>query len=71
MIELGILFGLFLLTALALICVLLRRQNSRTENADGLLIEQTRRIQAQNDRVTYGRGMGNDYLPTTRDPYRP
>jgi hypothetical protein len=38
MIELGILFGLFLVTALALIFVLLRRQNGKTENADGLLI---------------------------------
>jgi hypothetical protein len=70
-IELGILFGLFLVTALALIFVLLRRQNGRTENADGLLIEQARRIQAQNDRATYGTGAANGHLPTVRDPYRP
>ncbi|MFJ4977532.1 hypothetical protein ACIP6X_19650 [Streptomyces coeruleorubidus] len=71
MIELGILFGLFLVTALALIFVLLRRQNGKTENADGLLIEHARRIQAQNDRVTYGPGAWNGHLPTVRDPYRP
>ncbi|MFD5481252.1 hypothetical protein [Streptomyces hawaiiensis] len=70
MIELGILFGLLLMTALALIFVLLRRRNGKTENADGLLIEQARRIQAQNDRVTYGPGSKNS-LPTMRDPYRP
>ncbi|MGX5209925.1 hypothetical protein ACWKT3_14670 [Streptomyces violaceus] len=70
MIELGILFGLFLVTALALIFVLLRRQSGKTQNADGLLIEQARRLQAQNDRVTYGTGAVNGHLPTVHDPYR-
>ncbi|MBC9714041.1 hypothetical protein H9Y04_15855 [Streptomyces sp. TRM66268-LWL] len=38
--------------ALGLIVVVLRR-GSRTENADGLLIEQSARQQAHDDRVTY------------------
>ncbi|MFF0115320.1 hypothetical protein [Streptomyces prasinus] len=71
MIELGILFGGLVATALALIFVLLRRNNSRTENADGLLIEQAQRTQAQNDRATYGTGAVNGHLPTVHDPYRP
>ncbi|MEU1850049.1 hypothetical protein ABZ499_12425 [Streptomyces sp. NPDC019990] len=71
MIELGILFGLLLVTALALMFVLLRRRNGRTENADGLLIEQARLLQAQNDRVTYGPGAANGHVPIVHDAYRP
>ncbi|MGC0210906.1 hypothetical protein [Streptomyces levis] len=70
MIELGMLFGLFLVTVLALVFVLVRRRNGRTENADGLRIEQARRLQAQSDRVTYGIGAANGHLPVVHDPYR-
>ncbi|MGH4028692.1 hypothetical protein ACQB60_07120 [Actinomycetota bacterium Odt1-20B] len=50
------LFGLLAAVATLLIVVLLRRGNRRTENADGLLIEQRRRAQARADRTTYGAG---------------
>ncbi|MGW0611829.1 hypothetical protein [Streptomyces sp. NPDC002788] len=71
MIELGILFGLLVVTALALIFVLLRRKNGSTENADGLLIEQAQRIQAQNERAAYNAGAVDGFLPPTRDSCRP
>ncbi|MFF0159866.1 hypothetical protein ACFYRY_20375 [Streptomyces sp. NPDC005263] len=71
MIELGILFGLLLAAALTLIFVLLRRENRSTENADGLLIEQARRVQAHKDRATYNAGAVDGILPTARDHYRP
>jgi hypothetical protein len=70
-IELGILFGLLLVTALALIFVLLRRRNGRTENVDGLLIEQARRTQAQSDHATWRAGTVDGHVSTTRDHYRP
>src|SRR5690606_42083216 len=44
MVELGILFGLLGVAALGLVVVLLRRQNGRTENADGLRIERARLV---------------------------
>lgn len=71
MIELGILFGLLVAAVLALIFVLLRRGNRGTENVDGLLIEQARRVQAHSDRVTYSAGAVDGTLPTGRDDYRP
>jgi hypothetical protein len=70
-IELGILFGGLVVTALALVFVLLRRNNHRTENVDGLLIEQARRIQVQSDRATWRAGTVDGHMPTTRDHYRP
>ncbi|MGW1162205.1 hypothetical protein ACWD48_29220, partial [Streptomyces sp. NPDC002519] len=51
MIEIGVLLGLMLTLAIALIVKLVRR--STTENVEGLLIEQARRVQAHNDRVSY------------------
>lgn len=69
MIELGVLFGLMGVTAVALIVKLLRRNH--TENVDGLLIEQTSRVQAHNDRVTYSSAAVHNASPTVRDHYRP
>ncbi|NEC26795.1 hypothetical protein G3I20_09540 [Streptomyces sp. SID8111] len=70
MVELGILFGLLGVAALGLVVVLLRRQNGRTENADGLRIERARLVQAQNDRVIHGSGAVRDRHHTSR-PHRP
>ncbi len=44
--------GSLAVIVVALIVVILRR-DSRTENADGLLIEESARRQAHEDRVTY------------------
>ncbi|MER8005371.1 hypothetical protein [Streptomyces sp. NPDC094149] len=71
MIELGVLFGLLVAGAAALIFVLLRRGNSGTQNVEGLLIEQARREQAHNDRVTYNAGAVDRTVPTLRDHDRP
>ncbi|PWI11152.1 hypothetical protein DIZ27_07035 [Streptomyces sp. NWU339] len=71
MIELGILFGVLVAAALVLLFVLLRRNNSRTENVDGILIEQARRIQVQSDHATWRAGTVDGHLPTRRDHYRP
>ncbi|MCX4454747.1 hypothetical protein OG585_18990 [Streptomyces sp. NBC_01340] len=69
--ELGVLFGLLAAAVLALIFVLLRRGNGSTENADGLLVEQARRLQAHNDRVSYNAASVRSSSPTTTDHYRP
>ncbi|MCP9944111.1 hypothetical protein LUX12_03810 [Streptomyces somaliensis] len=53
MIEIGMFLGLLVATALALIFVLLRRGNHPTEDVEGLLIEQRRRLQAHQDRTDY------------------
>lgn len=52
-VTIGVMFGAFAALALLLVVVLLRRGNRATENADGLLIEQARRIQAQQERVSF------------------
>lgn len=70
MIELGIMFGLMVAIAVVLIVKLLRR--SSTENVDGLLIEQARRVQAYNDRVSYNANAVHNSPPTMSDLfYRP
>ncbi|MFG2721515.1 hypothetical protein ACGFW5_24960 [Streptomyces sp. NPDC048416] len=46
-------FGLLATVVVFLIVTLLRRRTGRTENVDGLLIEQQRRIRARNDRTSY------------------
>lgn len=53
MVDLLVFLGLLALSAAFLIVKLLRRGTSRTENADGLLIEQARRDQAHVDRMSY------------------
>ncbi|MGW1254711.1 hypothetical protein ACWD5Q_05865 [Streptomyces sp. NPDC002513] len=69
MIEIGVLLGLMLTLAIALIVKLVRR--STTENVEGLLIEQARRVQAHNDRVSYNAYTMHGSAPTMSDHYRP
>ncbi|WP_329366927.1 hypothetical protein [Streptomyces sp. NBC_01483] len=71
MIELGVLFGLLVAAVLVLLFVLLRRRNGNTENVDGRLIEQARRLQAYNDRVSYNAASVDSSSPTMTDHYRP
>ncbi|MDX3757284.1 hypothetical protein [Streptomyces sp. AK02-04a] len=71
MIELGVLFGLLVAAVLALLFVLVRRRNGNTENVDGRLIEQARRLQAHNDRVSYNAAAVHSSAPTMTDHYRP
>ncbi|WP_445395020.1 hypothetical protein ACSMX9_17450 [Streptomyces sp. LE64] len=52
-------FGVLAAIVGVLVVVLLRRPSSTTENVDGLLIEQQRRIQAYEDRQNYGPGARN------------
>ncbi|MFE0104502.1 hypothetical protein [Streptomyces sp. NPDC059009] len=71
MLSLLIPFGLLAAVAMLLIVVLLRRGNRRTENADGLLIEQQRRAQARTDRTTYGAGAVRHSTTPFGDRLRP
>lgn len=70
MVTVGVLFGLLGAAVLLLVLVLLRRRSSGTENADGLLVEQDRRIQAQQDRNSYSSVAVHNTAPTLRDQYR-
>ena len=72
MVELGILLLLLASFVTYLVVKLLRRGNRRTENADGLLIEQARREQAHADRWTYNSASVHN-APLTHDPnvFRP
>ncbi|WP_329537311.1 hypothetical protein OG568_53540 (plasmid) [Streptomyces sp. NBC_01450] len=47
---------------LVLLFVLQRRRNGNTENVDGRLIEQARRLQAYNDRVSYNAASGRCHV---------
>jgi hypothetical protein len=69
-VELGVLFGLMVGFVAFLAVTLLRRGNRATENADGLLVEQARRVQAQRDRSTYGSVAVHNSLPTLRGDHR-
>ncbi|MFF8918686.1 hypothetical protein ACF08M_36625 [Streptomyces sp. NPDC015032] len=53
MVEILVMFGLLASAATCLIVVLLRRGSSRTENADGLLLEQRARGDAQHNRAAF------------------
>ncbi|KOU42970.1 hypothetical protein ADK54_19245 [Streptomyces sp. WM6378] len=66
LIFLGLLAG----AAVLLVVTLLRRGNSRTENAEGLLIEQQSRIQAHSDRVSFGTFSVHNAPPTMTDQHR-
>jgi hypothetical protein len=70
MIELGVLFGLMVTLAIALIVKLVRRGSSTTECAEGLLVEQARRVQAYNDRVSFNANTMHGSSPTMTDHYR-
>ncbi|MET8787562.1 MULTISPECIES: hypothetical protein [unclassified Streptomyces] len=71
MVELGVLLGLMVALAVTLIVKLTRRGSGTTRNAEGLLIEQTRRVQAYNDRVSYNANTMHGSSPTMSDNYRP
>ncbi|MBO1337155.1 hypothetical protein [Streptomyces sp. VRA16 Mangrove soil] len=70
MVELGILFGLLAGAALFMIVILLRRGRSRTQNAEGLLIEQARRVQAGRDKGSFNALAVHNTTPTMTDEYR-
>ncbi|WP_416979010.1 hypothetical protein [Streptomyces sp. T028] len=70
MVELGILFGVMIALAVFLIVKLLRRGSGVTENVDGLLIEQERRLRAHHDRVSYNALSMDGTSPTQSDSYR-
>ncbi|MER6778588.1 MULTISPECIES: hypothetical protein [unclassified Streptomyces] len=70
MVELSVLLGVMGLAAAWMVRTLLRRGKRRTENADGLLIEQARTAQASADRSSYNSNAvhnsatyGNAYRP--------
>ncbi|MGW0860124.1 hypothetical protein [Streptomyces sp. NPDC002690] len=71
MAELGVLFGLLAALVVFLIVKLGRRGSRPTENADGLLLEQTRRTQARDDRSSYSSLTVHNTFPTMRDHRRP
>lgn len=70
MVALGILFGSLVAVVAVLIAVLLRRRNGFTENADGLRIEQARRLQARSDRVSFNAITLHGQAPNMTDEYR-
>ncbi|MEU3503272.1 hypothetical protein ABZ726_21790 [Streptomyces hundungensis] len=70
MLTLYVFLGLLVGGAGFLIVTLLRRGNSRTENAEGLLIEQASRLQAGRDRVSFGTIASHNAPPTMSDHYR-
>ncbi|GHB09882.1 hypothetical protein GCM10010305_60950 [Streptomyces termitum] len=69
-IGLLVLFGILGAIILLLIVVLLRRGGNRTENADGLLIEQEARVQAAQDRVSYNSFAVHNSPLTQSDSYQ-
>ncbi|WP_431962465.1 hypothetical protein [Actinacidiphila sp. bgisy160] len=72
MVELGIFLLLLTSFVTYLVVKLLRRGNRPTENADGLLIEQSRRRQAHDDRWTYNSAsVHNAPLTHSPDVFRP
>ncbi|MFF9095943.1 hypothetical protein ACF1AX_22795 [Streptomyces sp. NPDC014802] len=70
MVEVGVLFGVLFAVVVMLVAVLLRRRNRNTENADGLRIEQARRVQARNDRVSFNAITLHGQAPNMTDQYR-
>ncbi|MFI6054906.1 hypothetical protein ACIBCO_33070 [Streptomyces violascens] len=71
MVTVCVLLALLAGAAILLVVTLLRRGNSRTENVDGLLIEQRSRTQAHSDRVSFGTFSAHNAPPTMTDHYRP
>ncbi|WP_369196725.1 hypothetical protein [Streptomyces djakartensis] len=72
MLEIGMLFGGLAGIVVLLVVVLLRRGNRPTENADGLLIEQARRIHVQEQRAKITGVAVQGFLPWDSDrPRRP
>lgn len=65
-----VLFGVLGALAALLIVTLLRRGSGRTETAEGLRIEQDRRLQAQSDRTSYNSFSAHNSVPTMTDSQR-
>ncbi|MFD5426703.1 hypothetical protein [Streptomyces sp. NPDC127084] len=63
-------FGLLAVAVVALIVLLLRRDNKPTENVDGLLIEQARRQTAAHDRASFNALAQHNMPPTMGDGHR-
>lgn len=70
MVTLFVFLSLIAGAAVFLTATLLRRTNSRTQNADGLLIEQESRILARRDRVSFGTFAVRNAPPTVADHLR-
>lgn len=70
MVTAYVFLGLLAGAAILLTVTLLRRAKSRTENAEGLLIEQQSRIQAHSDRVSFGTFSVHNAPPTMTDQHR-
>lgn len=62
-----VLLGILTACAVLLITVLLRRGGAPTQNAEGLLLEQTRREQAHLDRSNFSSIAVHSNLPTMTD----
>ncbi|MBD0742616.1 hypothetical protein BG418_14160 [Streptomyces sp. CBMA152] len=69
MVTMIVFFGLLLTLVVFLSVVVVRRGRSRTENADGLLIEQQRRIYAQTARTSFNSLAVHNSPPTMSDQY--
>ncbi|MGW8326306.1 hypothetical protein ACWGLE_00205 [Streptomyces sp. NPDC055897] len=70
MVTLYVFLGLLAGAAALLIVTLARRGNSRTENAEGLLIEQQSRVRARSDRSSFGTFGAHNAPPTMTDQHR-
>ncbi|MGW2859605.1 hypothetical protein [Streptomyces sp. SDr-06] len=70
MVTLYVFVGLLVAAAVFLIVKLLRRGNTPTETADGLLIEQQSRMRAHGDRTSFGTFAVHNAPPTMTDHYR-
>ncbi|MFI8103812.1 hypothetical protein [Streptomyces sp. NPDC086023] len=71
MLALGILFAIMIALAVVLIVAIMRRRTSGAETAEGLRLEQDRRVQAHNDRMSYNAMLLHGTPPTLSDSYRP
>ncbi|MEU3607786.1 hypothetical protein AB0E83_20410 [Streptomyces sp. NPDC035033] len=65
-----VLFGVLGGAVALLVTVLLRRGGSRTEDAEGLRIEERARLQASQDRVSYNAFAVHNAPPNQSDAYR-
>ncbi|MFE9404093.1 hypothetical protein ACFYNY_20290 [Streptomyces sp. NPDC006530] len=69
MVTLSAFLALIVSATIFLTVTLLRRGSSRTQNADGLLIEQESRVRAHGDRVSFGTFAVRNAPPTVADHY--
>ncbi|MBT2438605.1 hypothetical protein J7E93_00370 [Streptomyces sp. ISL-36] len=70
MTSLLVLFGVLGGSVALLVVKLMRRGSGRTENVEGLLIEQARREQAHSDRTSFSSFASHNSPPTTGDSHR-